>query len=201
MMPRGLLTPKEMEALMGLFDRETAGGAEAARPCTPTEVGKMVSVMQQCSTELAERVGAMTKQPVQALLKSIRRPQPPIWPHRQSLYRVQTGGGMLLLLCPDALLNLLNEAALGGRAAAALSGHRPTAIDRRLFETTGARLAGGVAHCFGSEAGTLELLETLPHLARPIEVCLGIELPPLQTSLTLLLDEGLFEKSAGGQSV
>ncbi len=201
MAKKGLLSAKEIDALMGIF--ETAGmttprphhrptGKTAARNIGRTAVK---SRFEAAAFSLARYLGESVQRPVRMTLRKIVRPKQPLQGGSCEMYRSAADeAGELWLCCPVPLVNLLNETALGNKQGPFALEHRLSDIDHGVFETASLKLFMTLWHALGIRADSVTTCYTpsVPPLHRPIEARFVLEivsLPPM--NISLFIDESL----------
>lgn len=180
-MPKPLLSKAELDALMGLFDADRSGEENVKpsgeRPQMKPDVGSLKTVFETEALRWAEALEKLTGHPARVTLRTIIRVSESGAEAGEVAYGMANGR---VLICAEALVNLVNEKSLGAGEEVPMVSHALSAIDRKLFEMSGA---------FFAESGDLSSAEKMPETAGRIEARYDIEIAPLlRTSVRLVSD-------------
>jgi len=182
-MPKPLLSKAELDALMGLFESgnpETKGEAGRQRTELKGDVGALKTVFASEARRWSRALETQTGHAAKVTLRTIVRASGPVAETGEVCFRLGQKGRRLLI-CSEALVNLVNEKCLGAREEPPMVSHALSEIDRALFEACGA---------FFAEEGTLLSVENPPETAARIEARYDIEIAPLlRTTVRLVIDE------------
>ncbi|MHC3994242.1 hypothetical protein ACXWTF_05390 [Thiomicrolovo sp. ZZH C-3] len=179
-MAGGVLNQAEIDALMELFGTAPNSDRQPKPAGKPQpEVGALRSELDATARRWEAALAALTGMPATVTLQSIvRRGRAAAEAGTVQLKCAEAGR---YLIVPEALVNLVNEKSLGAAETDPLLGHPLSAIDRALFETTGALFADG--------EGVSEV-DRLPQGAKVLEARFDIAVGALlKTTVRLLLDE------------
>ncbi len=193
---KGLLTPKELDALTEIF--ESAGMTPQKKTVQKHPVkakprtARLKAKVEAAGIAFGYRMGAMTKRPARVKLLSIVRPVQPPADGGCHWYGGRSEEGQALYLCAAApMVNLVNEIALGNPDGPFFLAHRLTELDHAVFESASRRLLEtlwrelgekGVPPTFGYEV-------TPAALSRPVEARFELEVASLEKMRFSLLFE------------
>jgi|GEM_PF-6779174 len=191
MPPENLLTPKETEALLSLFASRDAAPASSGNrtgeaPGKRSEtVGKARKLFARTAERWKEGAEAATGLETACRLRSIVRPNGPV---RDGFYwfeALRSKERKMYVGVPEALVNLVNERALGAVEELPPPAHRLTRTDRVLFETTGRFFSGSP-----TADAALRAVEAPGKAGRPLEAVFELQIRPLlRTEVLLRIDE------------
>lgn len=152
MREHGLLTQKELNALMTAFEnhgisvKEQKYSTPEAVPLPPpkSDLGK------QCAARVAggweQELTGLFGRPMRIRLRSIRRFRTGRQVSGRYCYSIAVASGTLLyMFCTEPFINLVNETALGARPGKPPVRHALTPIDTALFEQTGFAMTSVIA--------------------------------------------------------
>jgi hypothetical protein len=181
-MSKKLLSKAEQDALLEIFNmpnpqKETGAAPRRVRTAEPAEA--LQTELEAVASRWTEALKLKCTAEVSVALQQIVRHAEFTLGREECCYKM-TVYPKRFLVCSSALINLVNEKALGSRAEIPLVSHALTEIDKGLFESSGAFFAGDSA---------LSYCEKPPQGREWVEARFDVRIAPvLRTTLRLLID-------------
>lgn len=159
----GLLTQKEIDALMKAFEshglpvKEPKSTRDRIAPAEAETAAAEVGA-QLLAKKWMQALAVLMHRPVRVRMRSMRRNLSSGADQNRFCFAVLAASGKRMhLLCTEPFVNLINEASLGHRPFEPPTNHTVTPIDIRLFETTGNVIAAAFSDTFGVPEDKVEL--------------------------------------------